>query len=673
MKKAAVLGLTGVLFFVVFSCSSSGGASSSDPYFMFGDLGPTMAGSQQQTEAARSGQQSPSQSAPVQTPPPVAVQAPPPPPRSPYYDGDGGQGKSLAILVPTGNGLSSEQVAYLPTLVQGVLVGDMTKYSSIKVLDRMNLEKVLKETESGIYKNEEDFIKLGEIVNVGYAMTGNITKTTSGYALQVQVTDTKNGETKTSYSGACTVAELDNFTGIKKASIELLKGMEIKITDRAEQELSSAGTQQAINAQTALAQGISSQRSGTVVEALSRYIQATNYDPSLAEAASRLNILSANVSSGNIGSDARNDIQWRRQWVDRLKEAEEYFKNYIKDPPPYYLVYSPNIEQVGTPDYKNETVALKFRISLIPEVSYNNTINRVMWTIKDGLVSTGRAEIWELKSWPSERCSVTTPNPFIYSLKKDLSVVVEILNSNGQSIGRQTVSLRYGYDTSYVVNNTEFRRAVVMEPLLDLFEDAQFPAVNANLITDRLTIKISSIDGISAENASKQKRLSILTESDYNNISSIKATGMDITNLSRFKFYKESLAIGNIISPVPSRFIIPPLFSDVPQLTGGGGIYGDRAFIGFFDNTREIIFSEGIIVEDAIHYSYFPNLTRIEFPESICYIDTFQYIKRFPFSLKLPANVQKIGQESLRTFYIRNGKKAGIYTFGSGNWSYSPE
>jgi len=99
------------------------------------------------------------------------------------YTGDGGKGMSLAILVPGASGLAAEQ-NYLPTMVQGVLVGDITKYSAIKVLDRQTLEKTLKETESGIYKNEADYGQLGQIANVDYALTGSIAKTGSGYAMR---------------------------------------------------------------------------------------------------------------------------------------------------------------------------------------------------------------------------------------------------------------------------------------------------------------------------------------------------------------------------------------------------------------------------------------------------------------------------------------------------------
>jgi len=43
-----------------------------------------------------------------------------------------------------------------------------------------------------------------------------------------------------------------------------------------------------------------------------------------------------------------------------------------------------------------------------------------------------------------------------------------------------------------------------------------FPAVDANLITDKLTIRIASIDGIAAENAARQKKINIMPEKEWN-------------------------------------------------------------------------------------------------------------------------------------------------------------
>jgi TolB-like protein len=262
----------------------------------------------------------------------ASTPASPSPAKSSYYSGKGGQGMSIAILTLEGKGLS-EKESHLGTVVQGVFVGDIAKYSAIQVLDRQALETTLRETESGIYAESADVVKLGEITKTDYIMTGTITKTGSGYAMQIQVADTTQkggGMTKASYSGNCTIAELeDDFTGIRRASIDLLGQLGVSLTAAAKTELSSAGAAGYVQAETALAKGIMAQKGNTVVEALSYYIQSTQYDPGMAESASRLSILTASVTSGNIGENVRNDLQWRDQWVARLKECEEYYANQL--------------------------------------------------------------------------------------------------------------------------------------------------------------------------------------------------------------------------------------------------------------------------------------------------------------------------------------------------------
>ncbi|MDR2783406.1 MAG: hypothetical protein LBB48_06135 [Treponema sp.] len=142
---------------------------------------------------------------------------------APLYTGSGGKGLSLAILAPSGSGLSAEQ-NYLPTLVQGELVAGVSKYSAISVLDRVNLEKVLTETESGIYEDAAEYVELGKITGQDYIMTGIVTKTGSGYALQIQVANAKeNGATAASYSGTCSLEEFDNFSGIRRATADLFR------------------------------------------------------------------------------------------------------------------------------------------------------------------------------------------------------------------------------------------------------------------------------------------------------------------------------------------------------------------------------------------------------------------------------------------------------------------
>jgi TolB-like protein len=641
---------------------------------------------------------------------------------NPYFSGTGGKGMSLAILVPQAQGLTADQT-YLPTLAQGVFVGDFSKYSALSVLDRQNLDKLFAETLNAVYEEENpDIIQLGHLTHTDYIMTGSITKTNAGYALQMQIAAAKDGMTTASYTGNCSIAEFDNFTGIRRASAELLSQMGINLTDKAKQELSAVSSQQAVNAQSALAQGITAQKSGTVVEALSYYIQSANYDPGLAEAASRLNILTANVTSGNIGANVRNDIQWRKDWIDRLKEAEAYYANYTKTNP-FYLVYSTNIKQ-GTINYQNETVALSFTMSAVPEVSWFETVNRVMRTVKEGFYATGRAETWGL-NWPTN--SVSTPSPFT-NVQKDYTVMVEIINAEGKSIGKQFVLMTYGLKI-FPQSVTDYRKVTpgikssVALPVSTSLKEVSFPAVNANLITDNLKIQISSIDGMGAEQAAKQKQVSILTEEQYNQTPNVRQYGM----------YRESfLELGRVNIDVngtvtrgwSSGYLIIP--SGVTSI-GASAIAGNQltsvvipygvtsigygAFrvnqltsvvippgvtsieeVAFWDNQlTSVVILPGVtsIGESAFARN---KLTSVVIPPGVTSIGAGAFARNKLTSVVIPPGVTSIGKwafwdnqltsvvigadvrwdedSSFPSYYARNGRKAGTYTYNGKKWKF---
>ena len=85
-------------------------------------------------------------------------------PASPYFAGDGGKSMRLGILVPESQGLNKDQ-AYLPAMVQGVLVTNIAKYSAVSVLDRVSLDKVIAETLDPTYKDNFDIVRLGHVAN----------------------------------------------------------------------------------------------------------------------------------------------------------------------------------------------------------------------------------------------------------------------------------------------------------------------------------------------------------------------------------------------------------------------------------------------------------------------------------------------------------------------------
>jgi TolB-like protein len=540
------------------------------------------------------------------------------PPRPVYFTGDGGKGMSLAVLVPEGKGLASDQ-NYLPTMVQGVFVGDFSKYSDISVLDRQNLDKVIEENYSGYYEEEyPDLNKLGHLIPTDYIMTGAITKTGAGYALQMQIADNKTGITKASYTGNCSIVEFDSFTGIRKASAELLAQMGVSLTDKAKQELSAANTGEQVSAETALAKGITAQQKGTVVEALSYYYEAAKFDPSLAEAASRGSALSTDIQSGaNIGQNVRNDIQHRAAWLKPLNEASAFFKEH----PPFEIVYDTTLTQ-GEINYNRGTVDISFDVYLI-----GTTGLKIISDLQAGLEKTGKSKDWGLSGWPvSGEAAVFFTDILSYTVN------VALANEDGKTLGTARGELKGSWRVQRkgVVRSSESSYYPFSHDKTTL----TFRGVNANDITDSLRVSITNINGMDAKTAGAKGYIGISAE--------------DFSTLFRlFDFRWETGGVRIIRYEGSDENVVIP------------AKIGSWAVVAIGDN----------------RWAFASNLTSVTIPNSVTSIGGRAFRNEQLTSVTIPANVSledKAFYGEFNSVYERNGKKAGTYTlsFWSEKWTY---
>jgi len=617
---------------------------------------------------------------------------------------------SLAILAPKTTGLADNQ-SYLPSLIQGEFVSNFTGYSAISVLDRQRLDDQYTELLSGYYdENAKAGLDLGRLTPTTHIMGGTITRTATGYQLQIQITKTADKMTAASYSGTFTFVELDNLIGIRRASLELLQKMGVTLTALAKGELTKAAETNRVNAQTALARGVSAK---TEVEALSYYFQAAAFDPSLLEASNRSSILNANITSGNIGDNVRNDIQWRKDWIKRLTETEQYFSNFNRtESLPYTLFYTNEIEQ-GKINYQNETVTLSVDTNLHGSRIWAAAVEKALQAVYDGLDATKRKDAWELAAWPKQ--GVTNLNPFT-KRSKDFSVVIELLNNRNEVIGRQTLQA----DGSWEFNLSRRPTVTVSE---DDRKTLSFTNVDANKITDNLTIRFVSVNGVNAETAARNGVLQIKTlsrgqwdlYSNYeinnceikdgviikyngkggaividNNIWGEPGSAMSIGNNAFYGNQLTSVTIGNSITSIgQSAFAINQLTSvtignnvtsigqsafasnKLSSVTIGNSVtsIGNLAFT--INQLTSIIIPNSVT---SIGNNAFANnqLTSVIIPNSVTSIGSGAFLNNQLTSITIGANV-KIGANAFNKgfaeFYGEKGMKAGVYTY-NGNWNY---
>lgn len=431
---------------------------------------------------------------------------------------------SITILAPEASGLGENQ-SHLPTLVQDEFIQAFSGFFDVR--DMASVDAALKELVSGAYADTLEAIRnIGHLTNTSHYMVGTLTKAGTAYHLSMGITKIADNMMAASYSNTFTYWELNNRTGIRQAALELLQKMGVTLTAEAKKKLIGSAKESYISSRNAYAQGVTAQRQGSEVAALSYYLQAAAFDPSMQEAVNRSSILSANMKTGKIGQDVRNDIAswkqdqaWRKQWVERLAETERYFDKFNQtESMPYTLFYKVDIEQKAI-NYQRETVDLRtIAVYLRGSAIWAQSIEKTLQAVYDGLNATGRANDWGLANWPYK--TVTDLRPF--AKRNDFFVGYKLLNVHNKVIGHGKIAVYGSWQMS-----SNGRPSINVTTSTNIkcsgggFVGESYPSyimedINANDITDNMTIQITSVNGEDAETAAMNGVLHVRAMSQKN-------------------------------------------------------------------------------------------------------------------------------------------------------------
>ena len=612
---------------------------------------------------------------------------------SQHFTGNGGAGRSIAILLPQAVGLTQEQ-SILPIVVQGELVSNFSTYSAIRVLDRENLYKQYKELESGIYADNavEAISNIGNLPTTELIMMGRITKTGTNYNLQLNVTQTSDKMTIASYSQSVTIDELNNLTAVRRASMALLERIGVVPTAQTRTALSGAVENNRVDAQFANARGIVAQRQGTEVAALSYFFQAAALDNSLLEAQNQSSVMAVNISSGNIGQNARNSIAWRRDWVARLTEAEKFFNSVFNENSiPYTLFYSTEII-AGAINYQTETQHLSINTNLRASGGHSwlASVEKALQAVYDGLDATGMRHEWGLQNWPWT--SVSGVRPFGRK-NANFNIIAELLNEKDRVIGRTNfqASGEWGF-------NERGR------PQIRIFKDedrnqVRFANVKVDDISDKMTIRIASVNGMSAETAARNGVLQVwaMFNAEWSNSAPFKIKNGEITE---YIGRGGNVVIPSIVWNEPVRAVRAGIFRYKGVNSLALTIHHSITFIEkeAFANLglTNVVISNGVNIIGANAFAN-NRLTSVSIPNSVTFIGNNAFAGNQLTSINIPNSVQTIGDKAFagnkitsitigsnvilnhnsfeRRFLDRYepARRAGTYTFNQGYAVYDRE
>jgi hypothetical protein len=362
--------------------------------------------------------------------------------KGPLYVGEGGKNLRFTVLQPIGINLEKNE-QWLLTYIQGTLTNDFKTYSAMTVLDRQNLDKILENQNlaaSG-YFSDDDFISIGNLTNAQYILVGNLKKIEyNNFVIDFSISDTATGEIKATFSPTmCSYDDLQNLTVVNKAAEELLVKMGIELTELGKTKLHNTGISN-IGAEIALSKGIEAQKNGNIGQALSYYYNAVSFEPNLTEAKNRLSIISNNVSTGNIGVNARNAIAYRNAWKKVLDECDVFLTEHF----PFDIIYDSKLIQLGGINYYDESVNLKMDIQVKPTELFN-----MIKDVLKGLNKTGKKDEWGFTTWPFN------------SNEKSIEYYMDLLNNpdkiNQKSVSNQPIA---GFEPVDKLNETAGGNAV---------------------------------------------------------------------------------------------------------------------------------------------------------------------------------------------------------------------
>ena len=312
-------------------------------------------------------------------------------------------GSKLTVAPPIAQNLKEDE-KWIPLFAQGQLSADLQNYSGYMVIDRTAANALAAEQERmeifAEASNDSVSIEYAQLLAADYSVIMNILGKGEQYSLDCKIINVKTSQSVGKvYSNANVSRQsLNTGTAIHAASYELLAGIGISekqlsgLKDKMQESGSSVQLAE-VAAQTNVAKGIVAERNGANIEALTYYIQAKKNNKNLDEATKRMENMSATVSGGNFGAQAKNLIKLRNDWNKLLTEAAQML---AENTPEFRLMYFTNVRlaELTEANYENNTMSLKVGAPYLKQTDNDGENEQLILKLQ-----TAMSHITESKNW----------------------------------------------------------------------------------------------------------------------------------------------------------------------------------------------------------------------------------------------------------------------------------
>jgi len=280
----------------------------------------------------------------------------------PVYTGNGGKG--ITIVVPTPQ-MQNPTINdnWMPQLFQDLITGDLSRYSAMTVLDRLNEKLVLAEQNLSLSGNysDNDYIRIGNLTNAQFIVAGNIQNISGRYNVSFRINNTETNEIKASFNKSYPITDIESGLAAKEAVRELLAGMGIELTEAGERSLLTIQPVE-VRATTQLARGNQAIKTGNEVEAVAFFTEALSSNNTRAEADRNIE----SVFNTSIGTSIKERANYAQTQIDKWNKIFKDLRTYLDDNLVLIVYDFDTIEDAINMSNKTVTFTLKSGIKILP-------------------------------------------------------------------------------------------------------------------------------------------------------------------------------------------------------------------------------------------------------------------------------------------------------------------